>query len=106
MRIFFLISFPLDCAQQCCLTFIGDNLGTRWKELGRKLNVKHVDIENIAADCKGQKEQGFQVLMAWKQSQGTKAFVSDLINALELLGLKDVADKLNKHCSCHNDNLR
>ena len=91
--------------QECCLTCTAENLGNRWKELGRKLNVKGTDIENIADDYNQQKEQGFQVLMKWKQSQGTKAFMGDLINALELLQLKNIADELKKHyCSCHNGN--
>ena len=92
--------------QECCLTCTAKNLGSRWKELGRKLNVEDAVIQNIAADYSNQqREQGFQVLKVWKQSQGTKAFMGDLINALELLQLKNIADELKKHyCSCHNGN--
>ena len=66
------------------------------------MNVQHVDIENIDAENNQEKEKGFKVMMKWKQSQGSKGLVSDLMNALESIKLKDVAEKLNKHLGDHN----
>ena len=99
---FILISFSSDCVEECCLDCAADSLGIRWKELGRKLNVQHVEIGSIDEENNQQKEKGFKVMMKWKQSQGSKALVKDLMNALESLELKDVAEKLNKHLGDHH----
>ncbi|XP_028390620.1 uncharacterized protein LOC114515542 isoform X2 [Dendronephthya gigantea] len=91
-------NFYQVCVQECCLQLVAEGLGGHWKELGRKLHVKEAEIENIDADFLKQLECGFQVLLKWKQRFGTEALVSELINSLNNLPLKEMADKLREHC--------
>ena len=90
--------FPTVRVEECCLHLVAEGLGGSWKDLGRKLNVKEAEIDNICSDFPKQQERGYQVLLKWKRRLGTKAVVSEIINSLSHLPLKGIADNLCEHC--------
>ena len=88
----------LGCVEECCITLVSDALGNSWKNLARELDVSATNIENICEDHHGQKEQGIQAIVVWKQRLGGGSYVELLLRALENISRNDVVDQLDKHC--------
>lgn len=81
----------LDVATQV----IAENLGTSWRKLGRKLRVSEVKLDSI--DLKHPRdleEMTVAMLKEWRKSQGARAQVKDLIQALKDCQLKLTAEKV------------
>lgn len=57
-------------------------LGHTWLELGRSLQVHEAELEGFDRDNRRLREKAFEMLMRWKQSEGTAATYSVLCKAL------------------------
>ena len=65
--------------------------------LGRSLDVKETDIENIKTDNESQEERSFQVLRKWEQSKGSKATVHSLMKAIQEVGIVEAMETFDCH---------
>ena len=83
--------------ERCCITFVSDSLGKRWKELGRQLRVDDTTIENIESEHREQKEKGYQVVSVWKKAHGRRATIELLTDALKRISRNDLGEDLIKH---------
>jgi len=74
---------------------LGQSIGDKWMNLGRRLNINESKLEGIAKDFEPLHERGFQMLKHWKQKQGSGANYKSLSDALKhnLVERKDLAEK-------------
>jgi len=72
-----------------------DNIGVKWKDLGRGLGFLEATIEAIEKE-KGSftKECCILLLVRWLRQKGKDATAGKLADALTRIGLKNFADKL------------
>lgn len=71
------------------------DIGDKWMNLGRRLNIEEAKLQAIAKDFDSVHERGFQMLKHWKQKQGSGANYKSLSDALKhkLMERKDLAEK-------------
>ncbi|XP_071842505.1 uncharacterized protein [Apostichopus japonicus] len=67
-----------------------------WKNVGRNLGLKEPELCNLERDCTNQehKETVYQMLLTWKQKNGSQATYRVLGEALEAAGRRDLREKL------------
>ena len=77
------------------LEALGMEIGDKWVNLGRRLNIEEPKLQAIGKDFDSLHERGFQMLKHWKQKQGSGASYKSLADALKhkLVGRKDLAEK-------------
>ena len=68
-------------------------VGADWRNLGTVLGLESALLNNIEADHSECRERARKVLEKWKQKNGNGATVEILINALNEIDRKDVAEK-------------
>ncbi|XP_030835385.1 uncharacterized protein LOC100890694 [Strongylocentrotus purpuratus] len=68
-------------------------LGSSWKDIGRRLGLLEADLENIESDYPKQKERGYQMLLKWRQMTRNKDLVKTLVQGLQSVQRVDLADK-------------
>ncbi len=78
---------------------MGKDIGTGWKKLGRVLGVEEPKLAGIDHLYSDLDEKGYQMLIHWKQAQGSTATYETLWDALtdKRVQRKDLAEKL-----CYN----
>ncbi len=84
---------------------LGFDIGENWITLGRRLRVKEAELKEIDHRPHDRlREKGFQMLLHWKQKEGSAATYQALCKALrhELVGRKDLAERFccldGKYC--------
>ena len=70
------------------------DIGSDWWKLGFRLDLSTPDIRHIESDNKSSAERARQVLEKWRTSNGNKAKVGILAEALEKIENKKAADKV------------
>ena len=73
---------------------ISDDVGTCWRELGRKLNISAAVVQNLDEDYLSNREKANALLLMWKQREGRSAVAGRLADALLSIGRKSIAEKL------------
>ncbi|XP_013876649.1 FAS-associated death domain protein [Austrofundulus limnaeus] len=74
---------------------ISENLGSKWRKLGRKLQVSDVKLESISRRHPTElDETAVELLKEWRKSRGAEARTQDLIKALKDCQLKMTAEKV------------
>ncbi|XP_022791724.1 uncharacterized protein LOC111330978 isoform X2 [Stylophora pistillata] len=76
------------------LSDISDDVGTCWRELGPKLDISAAKIQNLDDDYRCNRDKANALLLMWKQKEGSSAVVERLVDALESIGKKCIAEKL------------
>ena len=78
------------------LSFVCNNIGSRWKELATSLGFSRGITEAIEADYRheGTYEMAYQTILKWKQQRGCQATVGELVQVLQHAGLTDLAVEL------------
>ena len=75
---------------------INEDVGASWRKLGRHLLKRECVLNNIDADFSGVGEKAYQVLLKWKEENGTTATPRSLFLAMIQIKRTDVAKKLIK----------
>ena len=70
-------------------------LGENWKKLGRRLGFDEAAIINFDHGNRKLADKAFEMLLAWKQGEGSKATYTVLYNALchKLVKCKRLAEQ-------------
>ena len=76
------------------LSDISDDVGTCWRELGRKLNISAAVVRNLDKDYLSNREKANALLLMWKQREGRSAAAGRLADALLSIGRKSIAENL------------
>ncbi|XP_022777434.1 uncharacterized protein LOC111318831 [Stylophora pistillata] len=76
------------------LSDISDDVGTCWRELGPKLDISAAKIQNLDDDYRCNRDKANALLLMWKQKEGSSAVAERLVDALESIGKKCIAEKL------------
>lgn len=78
------------------LLFISKNIGVDWKLLGRCLNIEEPELVAFDKENEEYIEKAYQMLLHWKQKEGSDATYQVLHNALRhhFINRKDLADKI------------
>ena len=72
-----------------------EDIGKRWKELGRKLGFKEGLIDAIHSENDSYKDRCIKLLVRWMEKEGEKgATAAKLAAALTSIGLQSLADRL------------
>ena len=71
---------------------ISENIGRQWMELGYILDIKSRDISYLEGD--NNLNQAYSLLIKWKQQRGDGATIGILVDALEIIGRNDLAQKV------------
>ncbi|XP_078354437.1 uncharacterized protein LOC144639049 [Oculina patagonica] len=73
---------------------IEDDVGRCWRNVGAILRVSTPTLRNIDEDKKLSQDKAWEVLNKWKQQEGRYATVGRLVDVLEKIERKDIAQKL------------
>ena len=73
---------------------ICDDIGTCWHDLGIALNISLETLCNIDSDNRRSREKGKDMLNGWIKNKGSSATVQCLIDALNEIGQRRIAEKL------------
>ena len=71
-----------------------DDIGTRWKDLARKLGFKEALIDSIESDKDSNKERCITVLVKWMEKEGQQGSCEKLATVLANIGLQNLAERL------------
>ncbi|CAH1269319.1 ANKRD17 [Branchiostoma lanceolatum] len=81
-------------------TVMSEHVGRRWRELGRRLNITDVELDDIERRCninlRGLKEMTVESLLMWLDRQPYWPNIFDVWWALQVMQMADVADLLTK----------
>ena len=72
---------------------MGDTIAEKWKTLGRRLGIEDPKLEGIEHQYDQLSEKGYQMLMLWKQKDGSAATFEALSDALTRVQRKDLAEQ-------------
>lgn len=72
-----------------------NDLGSCWSDLGEKLGLKSKTLDNIDNDYTLDKDKAKKMLSVWMGWKGNSATGKCLIDALEKIGKRDIAQKLS-----------
>ena len=75
---------------------ISEDIGSAWKKLGQLLLKRECLLNNIDADFSGVGEKAHQLLLKWKEDNGSAATLQALFKSLLQIKRFDVARKLMK----------
>ena len=77
---------------------LGDEIGEKWKKLGRRLDVSDTKLSEIDQAHDQRSEKGYHMLKHWRQEKGCAATYQALSDALKhrLVQRQDLAEKF-----CH-----
>lgn len=94
VTIFFSAVLKKGVPQDEELERLGRDIADQWPFLGRLLNVERPKIRGIDKDFDSLHEKGFQMLIHWKQKNGSDASYKVLSDALkdDILDRKDLAE--------------
>ncbi|XP_066289261.1 uncharacterized protein [Branchiostoma lanceolatum] len=81
-------------------TVMSEHVGRRWRELGRRLGITDVELDDIERRCninlRGLKEMTVESLLMWLDRQLYWPNIFDVWWALQDMQMPDVADRLTK----------
>ncbi|XP_015769700.1 PREDICTED: uncharacterized protein LOC107348191 isoform X1 [Acropora digitifera] len=86
---------PLPCLEGHFIE-ISEDIGSAWKKLGQLLLKRECLLNNIDADFSGVGEKAHQLLLKWKEDNGSAATLQALFKSLLQIKRFDVARKLMK----------
>ena len=76
------------------LSEISDDVGTCWRELGPKLGIPAAKIQNLDDEYDRNRDKANNLLLTWKQKEGSSAIAGRLADALVSIGKKYIAEIL------------
>lgn len=78
------------------LETLGDKIAEKWEKLGRRLEIRDANLEEIKQAHDGLSERGYRMLKHWKQENGSAATYEALADALEheLVQHRDLAEEI------------
>lgn len=84
---------PLD---RNIIGVVQKSIGKSWVKLGREINISDADLETIGTyyQPNGMEEMAYQVLLKWQQQRPRTATIGTLIQHLEAIERKDLADQI------------
>jgi len=74
--------------------YLPDDIGTRWKDLARKLDFKEAFIDAIKSDKDSNKECCIALLVKWMETEGEQGTCEKLATALANIGLQNLTERL------------
>ena len=81
------------------IQFVAKEIGSAWRNLGRKLKIRDCEIEGIVEENTSTEERAYQVLKKWMQANGTHGATSHVLyKALIAIGKTSIAEKIGR-CS-------
>ena len=84
---------------------IHEQIGTRWKDLARKLSVDDSIVDTIEVEERRVKDQCYRMLLTYRNSAGQEFTKIKLVRALFAIGLRSVAEE-NELCAViSNENV-
>lgn len=71
-------------------------IGKHWRNLASALGMSRGQIESIERDycVDGQYEMAYQTLLKWKRLNGDFVTVQELVQALDSIGMSELASEL------------
>jgi len=76
------------------IILVSEQVGAKWKQLCRHLEVQETTIEVIDMYPWNVLEKAYQGLLGWVREKGHEAKKDVLVKALQNVGLKNVAEKI------------
>lgn len=73
---------------------LANKLGEHWKTLAPYLEIKASDMKVIESDSEDVKMRAKLLLIAWQDQEGARATTENLISALNLAHLNELAETL------------
>lgn len=94
-----------DILKDAHLNEIAEDLGSDWKQLGRKLDIPSSILGNIDEENRRVRAKAIEMMLRWKKRNGNDATGQSLADALIKIGRKDVAETLASTCQQDGINI-
>lgn len=94
-NLIFFVCVLLSAKLNIATEVIAENLGIKWRKLGRKLQVSDVRLDSISKrHSTDLEETAVELLKEWRRSRGAEARTEELIRALRDCLFNLTADKV------------